>query len=106
MSKQYDSIREAIKDLKKRGFVNDFCIDRNKLCSSRTESKFNPDEFKIVEAYRFDGMANNFESSVIYAIESAKHALKGYLISAYGMYTDYHTTLPAKKFELEHQHVA
>jgi hypothetical protein len=102
--KQYDSIKETIDDLKKRGFTYDFNLDKDHICSVG-EQKFTPEEFKIVEVHRLEGMTDPSESSVIYAIESVKHKLKGYLTNAYGIYADTHSTELASRMEIEHYEV-
>jgi hypothetical protein len=103
---QYDSIKEAIDGLKGRGFSYDFNLDERRLCNPAKTARFAPEEFKIVEVYRFEGMTNPSESSVVYAIESAKYKLKGYLVNAYGIYSDAHSTDLASKMEIEHHEVS
>ncbi len=46
-----------------------------------------PEQFTIREYYRFEGMTDPADSSVVYAIES-DHGVKGVLVNAYGVYAD------------------
>lgn len=103
--KQYNSIIEALENLKQRGFTYDFNIDEKKLCTPNKKDNYTSDEFKIVEVYRFEGMTSPSESSVVYAIQSKKHNLKGFLVNAYGMYADTHSTELVSKMQVEHHEV-
>jgi hypothetical protein len=103
--KQYDSIKDAIDDLKRRGFTYDFNLDENHLCSIEEKQKYPPEEFKIVEVHRLEGMTDPSESSVVYAIESEKHKVKGYMVNAYGIYADANTTELASRMEIAHHEV-
>jgi len=102
---QYDSINEAIEGLKSREFIYDFNLDVNCICAPAKTTKFSSQEFKIVEVYRFEGMTNPSESSIVYGIESAKYKLKGYLVNAYGIYSDARSAEFASKMEIEHHEV-
>lgn len=83
----YDTLSEALNDLKKRGYTNDFNIECDSLECKHLELKLRPDEFEITEFYRFEGDSNPGDQEVIYAIESTD-GLKGTLVDAYGIYSD------------------
>jgi hypothetical protein len=84
----YDTVTEALKDLKQRGFTTDFNIAFDKIKCSKTERCFSPEDFEIVEHHRFEGESNPSDEEVIYAIESKDGSMKGVLVSAYGMYSE------------------
>lgn len=48
-----------------------------------------PEEFLIDEKHRFQEMSDVDNESVLYAISSKDGKLKGLLVNAYGIYTDY-----------------
>jgi hypothetical protein len=100
--KEYDSIKETIDGLKTQGFTYDFNLDEKHICGHGEIAKFSPYEFKIVELHRFEGMTDPSETSIVYAIESEKYKVKGYLVNAYGIYADAHSTELASKMEIEH----
>ena len=85
----FDSLSEALEDLKKRGYVYDFNMVSNGLQSDVDNEviHLSPNEFDIVEVHRFEGPSNPSDNSILYAIES-KGGLKGNLVSAYGVYAD------------------
>ena len=81
----YDTVSEAVNGLKKRGFVIDFNLEENYIVCSA--GKFNPDNFEIVEVYRFEGNTDPSDEAVVYAIESIT-GMKGVLVNGYGISAD------------------
>jgi hypothetical protein len=87
--KSYDTVTEAVKGLKERGYTIDFNIAFDKLvCSNNDNICLHPDEFEIVEAHRFEGDSNPDDEDVVYAVESKDGKLKGVITSAFGLYAD------------------
>jgi hypothetical protein len=86
--KSYDTVTEALKDLKLRGFTIDFNIAFDKIMCSENKICLNPNEFEIVEVYRFEGETDPGDENVVYAIESKDNTIKGTMSSAYGMYAE------------------
>ncbi|MBK7870017.1 MAG: phosphoribosylpyrophosphate synthetase [Saprospiraceae bacterium] len=81
----YDTLSQALNDLQKRGFTEDFNLLEN--CLSCKGNAYHPAQFNVLEVYRFEGMTNPDDSSVLYAIET-EDGLKGTLVDAYGVYAD------------------
>lgn len=88
MKHNYDTLLEAVNDLKKRGFTYDFTERKEKLYCEEKNCDFDPNEFEIVEFYRFEGVSDPEDSSIVYAIKSDKNNIKGYLVNAFGAYSD------------------
>lgn len=86
--KAYDTVTEALKDLKLRGFTIDFNIAFNKLICSDNKICLNPSEFEIAAVYRFEGETDPGDENVVYAIESKDGTSKGTMLSAYGTYAE------------------
>ena len=86
--KSYDTVTEALKDLKARGFTIDFNILKEKIVSYDKNISLHPDDFEIVESYRFEGNSNPDDEDVIYVVESKNGDIRGTITSAYGMYAD------------------
>lgn len=84
----YDDILEALFDLKQRGFTTDFNINTQGLECRESGIILPPEEFEIVEHYRFEADTNPSDSSVLYVIEAPGAGIKGILINAYGVYSD------------------
>jgi len=85
--KSFETLTEAITDLKSRGFHLDFNLQENYIECTSKGLQFSPELFEIVETYRFEGETNPEDEAVIYAIES-KDGLKGTLVNAFGPYSD------------------
>lgn len=77
----YDTVSEAVKGLKDRGFTTDFNLLENYIVCN--DEKFHPEDFEIVEVYRFEGNTDPGDEAVVYAVES-KTGTKGVMISGYG----------------------
>ena len=93
----YETVTEAVNGLKKRGFSLDFNLKEN--CLVCHEDKFNPDDFEIVEVYRFEGNTDPADEAVVYAIQSVD-GRKGVLVSGYGPSADSMSTEMAKKLQI------
>ena len=84
----YDTVVEALNDLKLRGYALDFNLAFDKLVCAQNGVCLNPSEFEITEVYRFEGETNPSDDDVVYAVESKDGKVKGVVSSAFGMYAD------------------
>ena len=82
------TLSQTMNDLRKEGYVEDFNLQQNCLECRNGQFKVFADEFRIDKFYRFEGSSNPSDSSILYAISSDKHNLKGVLVNAYGIYSD------------------
>jgi hypothetical protein len=82
----YDTLSEAVDDLVKRGYTADFLIETEKECLICKDNSLElpPDEFVIDEVYRFEGMSDPADESIVFAISSPKHKMKGLVINGFG----------------------
>jgi hypothetical protein len=83
----YDTVTEAVTDLKRRGYTIDFNLEFDCIVCHETPISLLPGEFEIVEVHRFEGNSDPGDEEVVYAIES-KHGHKGMLVDAFGVYAD------------------
>lgn len=88
--KNYDTVTEAMTDLKKLGYTIDFSILAEKECliCQFTATVLSPDEFEIDHFYRFEGDSDPGDEMIVYAISSKKDEKKGIVVDAYGMYAE------------------
>ena len=84
----YDTLTDAINELRQQGYVDDFNLERNCLTCRQGQFRIFHDEFRIDKFFRFEGASNPDDQSILYAISSDKHGLKGVLVNAYGIYSD------------------
>jgi hypothetical protein len=98
----YDTVTGALNGLKVRGYSTNFNIAFDKLICSENIMALNPDEFEIVEVYRFEGNSNPADEDVVYAVESKTGSIKGVITSAFGLYADAASTEMIKKLTMHH----
>jgi len=84
----YSNLIEAINGLKKQGYTEDFNLRQSCLECRDGQYKIFHDEFVVDKYFRFEDDTDPAEQSIIYAISSKAHKLKGILINAYGIYSD------------------
>ncbi len=93
----YDTVSEAVSELKARGFTEDFNLDQN--CLVCNAQRFHPEEFEITEVHRFEGDSDPGDEAVVYAIESL-NGVKGVLVNSYGYQSDTVSNEMVKKLQL------
>jgi len=86
--KTYETLVDATNDLLKRGYTANLSLEGDTIDDKEHDIHMSADDFSIDEFYRFEGQSNPSDMSIIYAISSDKHHLKGVLINAYGTYAD------------------
>ena len=96
-----DTLIETLEDLKEKGYTYDFNLTAHALEIHKDDGvrlELSPDDFTIVNVFRFEGMSNPSDSSILYAIESCD-GLKGTLVSSYSMYSDAMSNEMIKKLD-------
>lgn len=83
--KVYDTVTEAMEDLRKRGYITDFNLVFDSI--QCPEGKVRPEDFEITETYRFEGDTDPGDEAVVYGIET-KSGIKGVLMYGYGVYSE------------------
>ncbi len=86
-SHPYNSVVEAQQGLIKKGYTEGFIWSDDKFMTGNKSKSYSISELTIVETYRFEGITNPGDESILFAIEAADGS-KGYAISAYGPYAD------------------
>jgi hypothetical protein len=102
--KTYNNLVEATNDLMKRGYTENLSLDGETVDDNEKKIQMTADEFEIDEFYRFEGESNPDDMSIIYAVTSEKHKLKGVLINAFGTYAN--TSPSAIEAKLHHYQVS
>ena len=97
----YDTVTEAVNDLKRRGYTIDFNVEFDRIVCHETPISLLPAEFEIVEVHRYEGNSDPDDEEVVYAIES-RHGQKGILVDAFGLYADEVSTELLEKLRVRH----
>ncbi len=85
----YGTVSEALEKLRQQGFTVDFNLAEN--LERFKNGNFDPADFEVVDAYRYEGDSDPGDEATVYAIES-KSGIKGVLVSGYGHSSDVYTT--------------
>ena len=85
--KDYETLSEAVDDLQKRGYTQDFNLKPHCLQCVSLKLELRPEDFDVDEVHRFEGMSSTDDNSDIYAISSSE-GIKGILVDAYGLYAE------------------
>jgi len=99
----YDTVVAAINGLKAKGYTKDLNIVFDKLSCPDGNIFLNPDEFEIMEMYRFEGETNPDDEDVVYAVQSKDGKTKGVITSAFGLYADSISAEMIKKLSMNIQ---
>lgn len=74
--------------LEEKGYTDQFRVEKKDLVSLKeSKKKYKPKDVKAVNFYRFEGISDPDDMSILYAIETTD-GTKGTLIDAYGRYSD------------------
>ena len=98
--KNFETVSEAMKDLKLRGYTSDFNLHPEWIECTPMSLRLKPDEFHVDEVYRFEGATDPDDSAVIYAISSTT-GVKGLLLDAYGAYAESLTSEMIKRLKID-----
>ena len=83
----YDTLTQAVAELQKQGYTEDFNIHEN-IMKSNHGHEFRHTEFVIDKSFRFDVNEDPSDQATLYAISSADHLVKGILVNGYGLYSE------------------
>jgi hypothetical protein len=81
------TLTEAIDRLAHEGFTEHFGVQGNRLRSFGSGRSFGATDVVIRKFYRFEGVSDPDDMSIVYAIESTT-GMRGTLIDAFGVYAD------------------
>lgn len=98
----YDTLTEALNGLRDQGFTRDYNLKNDRLTCQQDDLELHPDDFDIVNVFRFEGETDPGDEAVLYAVES-KDGQKGTLVDAYGPYSEAITPEMAEKLAIRQQ---
>lgn len=73
--------------LLQQGFDKNFKATEDGLLCIETNRVYKPGDILVANFYRFEGISDPSDNSILYAIESTD-GIKGTLVDAYGAYSD------------------
>ena len=86
-------------ELENNGYTEQFRVEKDKLVGISSKKKYKAKDVKAVNFYRFEGITDPDDMSILYAIETCDGS-KGTLTDAYGRYSDGDTGAFMKEVEI------
>lgn len=78
-----DTLSETMNALRDKGYVDDLNVLDDQIENKLTSKKYPIEEFDVDKYFRFEGMSNPADNSIVYAI-STKDGHKGILVDGFG----------------------
>lgn len=88
--------------LENHGYTEQFRVEENKIVGITSKKKYKQKDIKVVNFYRFEGITNPDDMSILYAIETCDGS-KGTLTDGYGPNSDEATGEFMKQVEIHKQ---
>lgn len=85
---EMNTLSQILEKLRTKGIDNELKMtDHGKMQSKALNKIYTPYDLTIVKTYRFEGMSDPADNSVLYMIEDSDKNM-GYILDAYGAYSD------------------
>lgn len=84
--KKNNSLADALRDLRERGYTNDFTVETFCLYCGDLDMRWDPEQFKVDEEYRFEGDAAHDDGDTVVVAITSTTGIKGLLVDSYGSY--------------------
>ncbi|HTE23724.1 phosphoribosylpyrophosphate synthetase [Flavitalea sp.] len=97
----FDTVSQALTELKKQGYTEDFNLMEECLECRDGQYRVTPEEFVVDDFYRFEGESDPADESIVYAISAPKYGLKGVLVAAFGIYSESATDQIMEKLRIK-----
>ena len=81
------TLSQAMVKLRSKGWDNEFRY-APKGFYLRDKHFYTPESLEIIKTYRFEGDSNPSDSSILYIVQT-REGLVGYMVDAYGMYSNH-----------------
>ena len=101
--KKKSTLSETMAELTERGYTYNFSAKHDCIECADTQLQLHPEEFEIDEVFRFEGMTDPGDSTILYAVSSKDGSVKGQVVNAYGMYSDTMTAEMMDKLKIKQQ---
>ena len=98
----YETVTEAVNDLSKRGYSDNLRLGPDCLHCETKQLQLSPKQFQIDEVYRFEGITDPADETIVYAISSNDGNVKDTLVNAYGTYADTTSEELVDKLAIKH----
>ena len=94
------NLEQCLTKLEGKGYTEQFKVEKDRLIAVKKKSKYKAKDVKAANFFRFEGISDPDDTSVLYAIETTD-GVKGTLTDAYGLYADDDTGEFMKEVEIQ-----
>lgn len=101
MKESYPTLSDAIRELQKQGYTTDFNYILKQGSDDELKRKWEAGTFEAVKVYRYEGMSNPDDNSILYVIEG-KDSTKGILVDNYSGTEDQVPIAMLKRLNVTH----
>jgi hypothetical protein len=85
---EMNTVSQILEKLRQKGLDNELRMtDHGKMKGPGDNQIYKPEDLTIIKTYRFEGITDPGDESVIYITED-KEGRIGYIMTAYGVYSD------------------
>lgn len=86
---EMNTLSQILEKLRGKGMDNEIRMsDHGKMQSAALNKIYKPEDLTIVKTYRFEGMSDPADNSVLYLLEDSDKNI-AYILDAYGTYSDH-----------------
>lgn len=78
---------DKIREYEAKGYTSCYECKEEQLIDVKTKTAYRPEDIKVVEEFRYEGMSNPADMSILYIIET-NDGSKGTILAAYGPTAD------------------
>ncbi|MBC8152301.1 MAG: hypothetical protein H7Z72_05260 [Bacteroidetes bacterium] len=83
----FETLTEAMENLRERGYTHEFAPKKDYLIEKSTNTQLMGEEFSVDEFHRFEGVSDPGDEMTLYAITTT-NGMKGVFVSAQGTYAN------------------
>lgn len=84
---EISTLAGVMDEVGRRGFTEHFTPLDGAVRAASSGTRFSADQLTIAEYYRFEGISDPDDMSILYAIET-RSGVRGTLVDAFGVYSD------------------
>lgn len=79
---------EAMRELESKGYDKNLVLKNDHFEIDSGHEKIYPNEFEVDEMVRFENTSDPNDQSILYAISSENHGIKGLFLESFGVYNE------------------
>ena len=106
LKESFGTLSETINALIKLGYDHDFNVHEECLICHTTSKTLSPEDFQIDKVYRFEGMSDPDDNSILYAISCVHSDMRGVLVNGYGISSSESTSKIIERLRTNEEHIS